>query len=526
MPSNPDIAFFYNGADKKVFSLLLIKPMRTASGVAPIAIMTKPHNCPHGRCIYCPGGLNSAFGDIPQSYTGHEPATMRGIANNYDSYCQTMNRLAQYFLTGHSPYKAEIIVMGGTFLSLPESYKKEFIAGIYKALNDFGKNFSSNKKISILKLKDFFKDSENTPELLEKMLKMKGKASLNMEKEETENEHGLIRCVALCIETKPDYAMQKQIDEMISFGTTRVETGVQTLKENVLKFTNRGHTLQDVIKSTQLLKDSFFKVAYHWMPGQPMTTKKEDIQMFSDLFSNPDFKPDGLKIYPLMVMPGTALETYYKQGKFNPLNDEDAAEIIAEGKKFVPEYCRIYRLQRDIPVKHSVTGLTKNNLRQLIKQKMDKKKIQCKCIRCREAGIKKVIEGFKEPGPISYSSISYNASKGNEVFIKAEDKKNDSLVGFCRLRLPYESTRPEITERSAGVRELHVFGTALPLHAETPDSFQHQGVGQNLLSIAEKTAIEDFDVKKLLVISGVGVKEYYKKFGFKKDGAYVSKELK
>jgi len=519
IPSNPTILSYAEKPTKKLIELLSIKPIRTLSGVTPIAIMCKPHNCPHGRCIYCPGGINSVFGSVPQSYTGFEPATLRAKANNYNAFLQTMNRLAQYVLTGHNVNKIELILMGGTFLSLNKSYKKNFVRDAFKALNDFSDFFSENKKISLIKVKEFFKEKNANKELI-KLNKTKKSLSF----EQKRNEKSNVRCVTFCIETRPDYCKKKQINEMLSFGVTRVELGVQTLKEEVLKFTNRAHSLKDSIEATQLLKDSFLKVGYHIMPGQPLTSKEEDIQMFKELFENNDFKPDSLKIYPLMLMKGTALEKIFQAKKFKPLNDEEAAEIIAEGKKFVPEYCRIHRLQRDIPTKYSIAGIKSNNLRQLIEKKMKEKKIKCKCIRCREAGIKQLKEGEKNYS-IELNDFTYEASNGIEVFIKAEDKKNDMLFGFARLRIPFKPFRKEITSNSAGIRELHVFGESLPFNYRKEKAIQHKGIGKMLLSKAEQIALERFDARKLLVISGIGAREYYYKLGYKRDGVYVSKNL-
>ena len=87
------------------------KPMRTQSGVAPVAIMTEPRECPHGSCTFCPGGINSYFGNIPKSYTGNEPASMRAIRNKFDAYLQVFNRLEHYVLLGQIPNKVKLIII-------------------------------------------------------------------------------------------------------------------------------------------------------------------------------------------------------------------------------------------------------------------------------------------------------------------------------------------------------------------------------------------------------------------------------
>jgi len=526
VPSNPDILKHAKRPSKKLSKMLSIKPLRTLSGVAPVAIMTKPIKCPHGTCIYCPGGPGSFFGEVPQSYTGNEPATMRAINNQYDAYLQTMNRIWQYYTIAHSPEKLELIIMGGTFPSFPVSYQREFVSGAFQAANDFSKKVFTGKKFDQGKFRRFFSKQEKAfnKNMRENLLGMK--KVQNVELAHSENEKANVRIVAMCIETKPDWCRQPEIRQMLKLGTTRVELGVQSLYNNVLKYTNRGHTIEDTIEATRLLKDSGLKVTYHMMPGQPKTSKKKDIEMFKELFENPDFKPDGLKIYPCMVMPGTALEKLYEKGRFKPLSTEEAAEIIAEAKKYFPTYTRVHRVQRDIPTKHSKGGVDRNNLRQIVEEKTRKKGIKCRCIRCRESGInaEKGIE-------TNYSYVrlleeKYDASKGKEVFISFEDKKNDLMLGFCRLRKPYQPFRKEFDANTCVVRELHVFGSQVGLGKKNRESQQHRGFGKMLMGRAEEIAKQEFDAKKLLVISGVGAREYYsKKLGYQRNGFYMSKKL-
>ena len=521
-PSNIDILEHLDESNKEIFkNILLSKPVRTLSGVAPIAVMTKPIACAHGKCTFCPGGPKSSFGDVPQSYTGNEPSTMRAIRSNYDPYLIVFNRIEQYILLNHIPDKAEIIIQGGTFCSFPKDYQDEVVIYILKAMNDFSEMFFINDKLDFDKFKDFFelpgsvKDKERGLKIAEKILKFKGNSTI--EKEQLRNETSKIRSTALVIETKPDWCMESEIDEILKLGTTRVELGIQTLKDDVLKATNRGHNIQDSIRSIQLLKDSFLKFTTHCMPGLPNTTRDEDINMFKELFSNNDYKPDGLKIYPCIVMPGTPLYLQYKQGLFTPLSTEQGAEIIAECKKFIEPYCRVYRVNRDIPTKVTEAGIGHTNLRQFIDKELVKKNIKCKCIRCREPMGKEV-----DYDSIIIKKDYYDSSNGKEVFISIVDSKNDILLGFCRLRKPYKPFRPEITSYSAGIRELHVYGQATPIGES--GIVQHRGYGKKLMEEAEKIA-KEWNCDKLLVISGIGVKEYYKKLGYSKDGVYMSKRL-
>ncbi|HLC85874.1 MAG TPA: tRNA uridine(34) 5-carboxymethylaminomethyl modification radical SAM/GNAT enzyme Elp3 [Candidatus Nanoarchaeia archaeon] len=522
-PSNIEILEELNEEQKELYkSFLITKPVRTLSGVAPLAIMTKPIACAHGKCIFCPGGPKSFFGNVPQSYTGNEPSTMRAIRSNYDPYLIVFNRLEQYTLLNQIPDKTEIIIQGGTFCSFPKYYQEEVIKYTLKGMNDFSEMFFRDNKFNFTKFKEFYelpgtiKDNERTKRIHEKLLKIKGNADLEVE--QLKNETARIRSTALVIETKPDWCKEDEINEILKLGITRVELGIQTLKDEVLKITNRGHDLKDTKESIHLLKDSFLKTTFHMMPGLPNTTKEEDIKMFEELFENQDYKPDSLKIYPCLVMPGTPLFVQYKKGKFKPLTTEEAADIISEGKKFIPEYCRVMRVNRDIPSTVIHDGVMNTNLRQIVAEKVKEKGIECRCIRCREPMNRKV-----DYDSIDIKKQYYDSSNGKEIFISIEDIKNDIVLGFCRLRKPYNPFRKEITESSAGVRELHVYGQATPLGHE--GSVQHKGYGKKLLGEAEKIAKEEWNCNKLLVISAIGTREYYKKLGYSRDGPYMSKEL-
>ena len=507
-PSNIELLNFLSVKPKEIIT----KPTRTISGVAPIAVMTKPHKCPHikkgiGPCIMCPGGVNSYFGSVPQSYTGKEPATMRAIRNNYDPYLQVFNRLEQYVLLNQNFEKVEIIIMGGTFPSLTKNYQDEFVTLIFKALNDFSDLFFIKNKFDFVKFKNFFelpgniKDKNRIKNIHKKLLKLKKKSSLL--KEQLRNENSKIKCVALCIETRPDYCTQKEIKQMLKLGCTRVELGVQSIYDDILKKINRGHTVKDTINATKLLKNSFLKVGYQVMPGLPKSSYQKDVQMFKELFFNDDFKPDALKIYPCMVLKGTKLYNLWKKNKYKPLTTKEAVNLIIEAKKFVPKYCRIMRTQRDIPTYAIESGVDKTNLRQYIHESMKKQGLKCNCIRCRE--LKDKIINIKDIKILKYD---YKSSNGTEYFISAE--ADDVLIGFCRLRI----------DKTAGIRELHVYGKAASL-IEDENTMQHKGLGKRLIEEAEKIAKEKF--KKVYVISGIGVKNYYKKLGYKKDGFYMSK---
>ena len=234
---------------------------RTISGVTPAAVMTQPMKCP-GQCIYCPTYLA-----IPQSYTPESPAVLRARRCNYDAREQVKLRLKILSEMGHPTDKVELIVMGGTFLAYSQDYQYQFIKACFDALNN-------EKSVTLAEAKRL-------------------------------NETANHRCTGLCIETRPDWCGQEEIERMLEFGTTRVELGVQTLDDEIYRLVRRGHKVEDVIKATTLLKEHGFKVHYHWMPGLPGSTPEEDLELSIKLFSDARFKPDGLKIYPTMVVEGT-----------------------------------------------------------------------------------------------------------------------------------------------------------------------------------------------------------------------------
>jgi elongator complex protein 3 len=521
IPTNIEIMLKCNDKDRAFLKKYLItKPTRTISGVAVVAIMTKPMKCPHGKCAMCPGGVDSFFGDVPQSYTGKEPATRRAIRNHYDPYMQIFNRLEHYVLLGQAPDKVELIFMGGTFPSFPKRYQLDFTKFAFKALNDFSREFYKDGELAIERFKDFFElpgevnAPERTAHIHKKILKLKNEKKTTLEKEQKRNEKAKIKCIGLTIETRPDYGKLKEGNEMLRLGATRVELGVQSVYDSALKNIERGHSVEDSVESIRILKDLGFKLNFHYMLGMPGVSKEKDVAGLKKLFSDCDFRPDMLKIYPLMVLRGTKIYDKYKKGEFTALTTKQAAEIVIALKRMIPRYVRIMRVQRDIPTFMTEAGVDMTNLRQYVHEIMKKKNIDCNCIRCRE------IKGEEIKGRIDEEIIEYAASKGNEFFISLTN--NDKIIGFCRLRFPSRQLRKEITKDSAMIRELHVYGSAVSVGKK--GAVQHKGFGKRLLKKAEMIA-KSYGKRKMLIISGVGVRDYYKKFGYNLEGPYMVKKI-
>lgn len=472
MIKNPEILarFPKNRLTPEIRALLLKKPTKTLSGVTPIAVMIKPQgSCRHG-CIYCP-----AAGLAAKSYTGFEPAALRARQYGFNPSLQAAKRAEQLEEGGHSADKCEVIVMGGTFLETPKAYRRSFIKGIYDGLN--GKKAKSlNEAIRI------------------------------NEKTKTH------RVVGLTIETRPDVCVP-YIDEMLSYGATRVELGVQHADDRIYGLINRGHKVKDVIDATRELKDAGFKVLYHIMPGLPGSNKSKDISFVRRLFSNSDFRPDMLKIYPTLVVPGTGLEKMAKQGSYHPYSAEEAADIISEFYRHIPSYVRVMRIQRDIPAGKISDGVKKSNLRELVEARLREKNITPGEIRYREIGLQRKaadVSGFR------MKSLAYDASGGKEVFVSYENEEN-LIAGFIRLRLPSDNAH-------ALIRELHVYGQEVPLKENSERGAQHRGIGSRLLAEAERIA-KDTGKARILVISGVGVREYYRHHGYRRLGPYMGKKL-
>ncbi|ELQ74724.1 RNA polymerase II elongator complex, subunit ELP3/histone acetyltransferase [Trachipleistophora hominis] len=569
---------------QNLIHLIRAKPVRTASGVAIIAVMCKPHRCPHialtgNICIYCPGGPDSEFEYSTQSYTGYEPTSMRAIRNRYDPYMQSKTRLKQIESLGHIPDKVEFIIMGGTFLSLSNEYKRDFVKKLHDSLS--------------------------------------GHCSSTLEEAIKFGEHGKIKCIGITIETRPDFCFRPHISEMLSYGCTRVEIGVQSIYEEVARDTNRGHTVSAVAFAFRMAKDSGYKIVSHMMPNLPNVDKRHDYAQFQEFFSNPKFRSDGLKIYPTLVIKGTGLYELWKNKMYKNYSPDELVDFLARILMLVPPWTRIYRVQRDIPMPLVSSGVEYGNIRELAMAKIKDYDGCCRDVRSREVGIKRIAEGIV-PKEIIMVRRDYVANNGWETFISFEDIQNDILIGLLRLRKcgvdtfrkelistedaldkprnhsemktlddhswkrnilyhkkdikgneyfgkndesidedvaqvgtvydakqsntgnnpretiknaqPFDflahSQLREIRNNNASIiRELHVYGVAVPVDKQKNGSFQHKGYGTMLIAEAEKIAREEHHSKKMAIISGVGTRKYYEKFGYWLEGPYMVKDL-
>ena len=455
------------------------KPVRTISGVTPLTVVVQPLSC-KWRCTYCP-----TFEGAPKSYTPLSPAIMRAAPLNYDPYKQLTDRLQQLKSMQHPTNKIELIIIGGTFLdpgSCTLDYQYAFIKSCYDAMNE--------------------------------------KTSTTLVEAQKLNEQADNRCVALCIETRPDVCEENHIDRMLEFGTTRCELGVQAIDDQLYKNTKRGHNVQAVQTATARLKDAAFKVGYHWMPGLPGSNIDKDLAMYKEIFENPAYKPDHLKIYPTQIMEGTILEQESKKTGWQTYDEETLLQLLIAMKKITPRYCRIMRIMRAVPHKYLREGIKHSDIRKILAEKMHNEGSICQCIRCREIGFNKK-KNINQT--LTLKTTTYEASKGKEYFLEHVNDK-DTIFGLARLRLPTEPYRKEITKKSLLVRELHVYGKELALNEREEKAYQHQGLGKQLLKKTEEIAQQE-GCDKIVVISGIGVRDYYRKHGYILEGPYMVKQL-
>jgi elongator complex protein 3 len=474
----------------KFEEILQSRKIRTQSGVAVVAVLTKPSDCP-GKCLYCPTEKG-----MPKSYLSNEPAVMRAIDSKFDPYRQVQNRLYALEINGHKTDKIELIVMGGTFSYFPKSYQKKFITECFRAANEYGKGVHPVK-------------SSAKAEVLEEQFNRASK----------KNEKAKHRIIGLTLETRPDYIDEKEILNFRNLGCTRVELGVQSVFDSVLKKNNRGHDVQKTIDATRLLKDAGFKINYHIMPGLLGSSLKKDYEMFQKLFSDQNFQPDMLKIYPTVVLKNSKLYQVWKQKKYIPLTDKNFQKLVVKIKnELIPPYVRISRLVRDVPATSIIAGPITSNLRQIIA-----KDSQCQCIRCREVRADYII---KEK--IILDRIDYAASGGKEIFLQYVSPDRKKLFALLRIRIPENNNQNHFipTLRNAAlIREVHTYGKLTEINKTAKDSPQHIGLGKKLMLEAEKISKKEFNLNKIVVISGIGVRGYYKKLGYRQMDTYMIKDI-
>ncbi|HUZ79863.1 MAG TPA: elongator complex protein 3 [Thermoplasmata archaeon] len=480
LPSNVDWLASLPPEERARFDgAILRRPSRTLSGVAVVAVMTAPARCPHGRCTYCPGGVEN---NSPQSYTGEEPSALRGAQFHWDSRRIAAERLASLEETGHPTSKVEVIVMGGTFPSRPVSYQESVLRGVYEGLN--------------------------------------GAPATSLAEAQLANESAARRMVGLTVETRPDWCDARVLPFLLGAGVTRIEIGVECLHEEVLQAVGRAHGTEDVRRATTAARGQGLKICYHLMLGLPGMTPEEDYRDALRVLDDPALRPDMLKIYPTLVIPGTPLYDDWKAGRFVPYDTPTAIEVLARIKGSLPPWVRIQRIQRDIPARLIAGGVRVSNLRERALARLAESGAHCRCLRCREVGRR----ASPPIDDLALTETEYPTVGGRELFLSWEDARSDAVAGFLRLRIPSESLEGTLTEPV--IRELKVLGTEVAIG--TPgggrSDYQHRGLGHALLERAEARA-EEAGFRGIYVTSAVGTRPYYRARGYVPAGSHLRKAL-
>ena len=540
--------------NKLLEKALRVKDIRTDSGVAPITVLTKPYPCP-GKCVYCPTEVM-----MPKSYVASEPAAARALSLRFDPYQQTFQRVGSLENNGHEAKKIELIVKGGTWSSYRWDYRQWFIKRCFEAANGLRNDTvhgpqgssvptdatspSEDPRISSGPQNDGSSQAQDQTE--PPLTGSDFDQGPSLREAQRINETADYRIIGLTIETRPDWVNAKEIIRLRELGCTRVELGVQTLQNDVLDLTKRGHHIDATIRATALLKQAGFKVDFHILPGQPGSTPEKDLEDFKTLFADPKYRPDMIKLYPCVVLPSAELHAWAAEGKFVALEGEPLRELLISMQSVVPRYCRISRLIRDFPENEISYGSKITNLRSILEDEMKRRGIICQCLRCREVGhVKDIDPSIVTPQPFEEW---YDNAGGREVFLTMEDAERKAVFAFCRLRLP--STSEELRAHNdykddpiflreskaideafpslmhtACVRELHTYGPTLDLKQTNVDGAQHKGYGRRLMERAEEIAKRE-GYETMSVISGIGVREYYKNFlGYEEKETYMMKKL-
>lgn len=474
-------------ANKNFADRLVKRAVRTMSGVSVITVLSKPFVCP-GKCVYCPTEPG-----MPKSYLSNEPAAARAKMNLFDPIRQVTMRIQALENNGHQVDKLELLILGGTWSVYPEKYQIEFVRDLFYAANTFGQKHK--------------------------------RAALSLEKEQKINENTKYKIIGLTLETRPDYISPTELKRMRALGTTRVQLGVQHTDNKILDLIVRGHSIEQSIQATRMLKEVGLKVDHHYMPDLPGSSPAKDLKMMKYVYSSPDLQPDQIKIYPCVVNEYAELNKWYQAGKYKPYSAKQLLDLLLKIKEITPPWIRINRLIRDIPEESIIAGNKITNLRQYLQTELKKQGKFCQCLRCRE-----VRNDSENSAKAILVKREYRASLGDEIFISFESEDKKILYAFLRLRFNDQKSENIFAElkNASLVRELHVYGKMIPIYNEDQDDelsqTQHLGFGKRLMAEAEKIT-KDRGLTKIAVISGIGVRNYYKKLGYQLEGTYMTKKL-
>lgn len=514
-PPNRDLLQTYHNLVKKkristdpeIEQYMQKAAVRSQSGIAVVTSLVKPYMCP-GKCVYCPTEVR-----MPKSYIASEPAAARSLRLDFDPYLLMQKRIEMLEKNGHQCDKIEYIIKGGTWNAYPIKYQYWYMLESFRACNDL----TRNKKTKNKKERKRTTESDWTTKRLDDLIDA-------VEKEQRYNEHARHRIIGVTLETRPDAISAKTIAHMRQQGCTRVELGLQAPDDRILALIKRGHTVDQFRHAIFLLRTAGFKVDLHFMPDLPGTTPEHDVEMYRQIFDDPSLRPDMIKIYPNAVIPSAELYQWFLDGRYTPYGEKPLFQALLEMKLATPRYCRISRLIRDIPENEIAAGNKITNLREGLEKELQKQGKRCVCLRCREISRHPEIDQSKKQHAPTLFVDTYDTVGGTEYFITFEDPRRVAVYGFLRLRLPNTSTNLDNLKNSTCyVRELHTYGEMVAIGKRKRSASQHKGLGKKLMQEAERIARE-VGYKKIAVISGVGVRGYYRKLGYRKVGTYMVKK--
>lgn len=530
-----------------------MKPRRTASGVATITVITRPHTC-SSNCIYCPCDLR-----MPKSYLANEPACQRAELTFFDPYVQVAARLQALHQMGHSTDKVELIVLGGTWSDYPESYQYWFIKELFRALNEwpnspshiqerlnwytsFGLQNSEEALSSFVAEQQaaVFDDTATYNQAFHKLYdtsqphqnawsQMQSTYDELVEQQHV-NETAAARVVGLVIETRPDTITPENLRMFRQLGCTKIQIGIQSTRQKILDANQRQMSVAQIKRAFSLIRLYGFKIHSHLMVNLLGATPEADKQDFKTFVTDPGFLPDEIKLYPCALVSGTQLVQKYREGAWQPYAKDELVDVLVQDVLATPPYVRISRMIRDISATDILVGNKHTNLRQMVEQELAAKDVAS---RVQEIRFREINQQQVRAAELTLQDFVYTTAVSDEHFLQWVTADN-KIAGFCRLSLPHwdkltaglcDVTANELLVQpgQAMIRELHVYGQALSLGSEGM-SAQHQGLGQKLLAKASSIAAEA-GYTSLNVISSIGTRAYYRAQGFTDAGLYQQKAL-
>ena len=530
-----------------------MKPRRTASGVATITVITRPHTC-SSNCIYCPCDLR-----MPKSYLANEPACQRAELTFFDPYVQVAARLQALYQMGHSTDKVELIVLGGTWSDYPESYQYWFIKELFRALNEwpnspshiqerlnwytsFGLQNSEEALSSFVAEQQaaVFDDTATYNQAFHKLYdtsqphqsawsQMQSTYDELVEQQHV-NETAAARVVGLVIETRPDTITPDNLRMFRQLGCTKIQIGIQSTRQEILDANQRQMSVAQIKRAFSLIRLYGFKIHSHLMVNLLGATPEADKQDFKTFVTDPGFLPDEIKLYPCALVSGTQLVQKYREGAWQPYAKDELVDVLVQDVLATPPYVRISRMIRDISATDILVGNKHTNLRQMVEQELAAEDV---ANRVQEIRFREINQQQVRAAELTLQDFVYATAVSDEHFLQWVTADN-KIAGFCRLSLPHwdkltagacDVTTNELLVQpgQAMIRELHVYGQALSLGSEGM-SAQHQGLGQKLLAKASSIAAEA-GYTSLNVISSIGTRAYYRAQGFTDAGLYQQKAL-